>query len=183
MFCDLDGTLIDTAQANFQAYRAALAEFNVEFPWDVFQTTWGRDSRDFLPDIAPGLTPVEIAAVRRIKADSYSEFAHLTTLNVALHRLLASIKSTTTTVLVTTAKRRSALDILAHHKLGDLFDHVVCGDDTTRSKPWPDPYLHALAISGGSAERSVTFEDSESGIESARDAGIAVIRVEFSHAD
>lgn len=68
VFCDLDGTLVATEKANFAAYRAALGEFGVEFTWPVFVTTWGEDSRDFLPRIAPELSAGEVAGVRAAKA-------------------------------------------------------------------------------------------------------------------
>lgn len=179
-FCDLDGTLVDTAQANFRAYQSALAHFGVPFDWDCFTSTWGRDARDFLPDVAPALSLGQIAQVRSEKADRYPQFLSLTRLNVPLYRLLLSLKGTATIGLVTTAKRANVSDVLLHHDLDGLFDHVVCGEDTRRSKPWPDPYLHALQVVGMPAERTITFEDSATGMESARRAGIAAIRVGFS---
>lgn len=179
VFCDLDGTLVDTAQANYGAYRAALSEFKVPFSWSSFETTWGRDSRDFIPDIAPQLSAADILMVRRRKAELYPDFVHLTVVNIPLRQLLLAMKPVVTVVLVTTAKRQNVRAVLAHHGLETLFEHVVCGEDTVRSKPWPDPYLYALSLLGESAERSITFEDSASGIESARLACIGSIKVGF----
>ena len=180
-FCDLDGTLIDTAQANFRAYHLALEQFGVPFDWKCFTTTWGRDSRDFLPEVAPTLSSGQIAQVRSEKANCYPQFLQLTRLNVPLYRLLVSLKGTASIGLVTTAKRANVSDVLLHHHLDGLFDYVVCGEDTTRSKPWPDPYLYALQVARIPAERAITFEDSATGMESARRAGIAAVRIGFSH--
>lgn len=179
VLCDLDGTLVDTAEANYQAYRAALAEADVDFTWAQFLTTWGKDSRDFLPAIAPHLSAVDVELVRARKAQLYPDYLRFTRLNRPLLRTLAAMKVDAMMLLVTTAKRSNVTAVLEHHGLSDFFDHVVCGEDTLRSKPSADPYLHALRLAQSAAEDCVTFEDSESGIRSAREAGIDVVKVRF----
>lgn len=63
-------------------------------------------------------------------------------------------------------------------------DVVVCGDQVTRLKPDPEPYLTAVqrvAASRGlqiAPEAAVVFEDSQTGMASARAAGMRVIQVE-----
>ena len=180
VFSDLDGTLVNTVPANFGAYRAALDEVGFDLTDEIFRSTWGEDSRDFLPRIAPGLTASEVDGVRARKAELYPQFLHLTSLNDALVRVLRGLKPTASVVLVTTAKRESVASVLSAHGLADLFDHVVCGDDTAVSKPSPAPYLLALELCGARPEDAITFEDSDAGIASARAAGIDVVRVEFT---
>jgi beta-phosphoglucomutase len=47
---DLDGTLVDTAMANFEAYRDALAEIGVSVDRERFlDVAHGRSWREFLP--------------------------------------------------------------------------------------------------------------------------------------
>lgn len=180
VFCDLDGTLVDSATANFGAYREALNRFGVEFTPADFETTWGRDSRDFLPDVAPQLSPKDLDAVRATKAAVYPRYLPEARLNVPLYRLLVALKQSSGIVLVTTAKRSNTNEVISHFGLQSLFDHVVCGEDTPRSKPWPDPYLHALRLVGSAPESCITFEDSAAGEDSAIAAGIEVVTVGFS---
>jgi len=52
---------------------------------------------------------------------------------------------------------------------------VVIGAELARSKPDPLPYLTGLELTGASAEASVAFEDSLSGVRAAVAAGIAVV--------
>ncbi|AAT88262.1 hydrolase [Leifsonia xyli subsp. xyli str. CTCB07] len=180
VFCDLDGTLVATEKANFAAYRAALGEFGIEFTWPVFLTTWGEDSRDFLPRIAPELSAGEVAGVRAAKARHYPAFLGETELNRPLARTLQTWSGTARVALVTTAKAGAVAAVLKHHDLTQLFSFVVTGDDTERSKPAPDPYLLALATAGLRPEDCITFEDSESDIRSAEGAGVDVGRIEWS---
>jgi beta-phosphoglucomutase-like phosphatase (HAD superfamily) len=67
----------------------------------------------------------------------------------------------------------------------DRFKALVIGDELAHGKPHPMPYLEGLRAVSGEAVRSVAFEDSRSGIQSAAAAGIATIgmRTSLSHAD
>jgi HAD superfamily hydrolase (TIGR01509 family) len=57
------------------------------------------------------------------------------------------------------------------------FDVVIAGDDSTRPKPFPDPYLQACAALGVAPHETVAIEDSPTGIRSAVASGAAVIGV------
>jgi beta-phosphoglucomutase len=49
---------------------------------------------------------------------------------------------------------------------------LVAGDDITRTKPWPDPYLSMLAQLDVIAAQTIVVEDTDLGIQSATAAGI-----------
>jgi beta-phosphoglucomutase len=51
----------------------------------------------------------------------------------------------------------------------------VIGSELARSKPDPLPYLTGLERTGASAECSIAFEDSLSGVRAAAAAGLAVV--------
>lgn len=180
VFTDLDGTLVSTRRANFAAYRDALRAEGVDFSWETFLTTWGQDSRDFLPRVAPGLSPDQHADVRADKARRYPGRLDATELNEPLVQLLSTWAMSVPVALVTTAKRAGVDAVLAHHGVTDLFSFIVCGDDTERSKPAPDAYTLAVETLGLRPGECLTFEDSDAGSESAERAGVAVIRVTWS---
>lgn len=80
------------------------------------------------------------------------------------------------TALVTSTGRR--LVEVALKTLGaENFDVVVCGDEVTRPKPDPEPYLTAARLLGVPIHRCVAVEDSPSGSASALAAGAAVLAV------
>lgn len=74
-------------------------------------------------------------------------------------------------------------EVLDRAGLRDLFPVIVGADHTERSKPSPDPYLHAFArlqeLSGQTFDpaRTVAIEDSHWGLEAARDAGLRLVAV------
>lgn len=58
-----------------------------------------------------------------------------------------------------------------------FFDHIVCGDMVTRSKPDPEIYLRACGSIGLPPRECAAVEDARSGIVSAHTAGMRVIMV------
>jgi beta-phosphoglucomutase-like phosphatase (HAD superfamily) len=59
----------------------------------------------------------------------------------------------------------------------EAFDVVIAGDDATRPKPFPDPYLQACEALGVAPHETVAIEDSPNGLRSAVASGAAVIGV------
>ena len=179
---DLDGTLIDSAKANYQAYSSALREFGVAIePDEVERIAAGRQWRDFLPALLRrGGVELDPAAVARRKGELYRESLSEVRTNTGLFSLAASVGPRIRTVLVTTASAESVRAILQRLDVSELFDHVITGDEVTRHKPDPEAYHLALARLQLGPRECLAFEDSDVGVASAEAAGIAVVRVRFS---
>jgi len=77
---------------------------------------------------------------------------------------------------VVTSSRKEHFDLI-HQSSGLLkyFNFVLTGDDYTKYKPDPEPYLLAVKKSGFQEEECIAIEDSERGLKSAKSAGIACI--------
>ena len=84
---------------------------------------------------------------------------------------------------IPTALVTMSIGRMAHHvadRLGFVgFDVVVSGDDVTRAKPHPEPYLRAAELLGVDPADCVSIEDSLPGLASASAAGTTVIGVPF----
>lgn len=91
--------------------------------------------------------------------------------------LLASLREAgIKTGLVTMSMRRMADTVVGLIDF-EAFDVVIAGDDATRPKPFPDPYLQACAALGVTPAEAVAIEDSPNGLRSAVASGAAVIAV------
>ncbi|MGY1748057.1 HAD family hydrolase [Modestobacter sp. SYSU DS0511] len=174
---DLDGTLVDTREANFLAYRDAFAASGHDLTPEQFETTWGRDSRDFIPDLLPGIDQAGVDTIRAAKSRRYADLLDRTSANTALVAFLRLVAPTHRTALVSTAKSGNGRQILDAHGLTPLFDVVVWGDDVQCSKPDPEGYLRALELLGAEAAHSLAFEDSATGRAAALAAGLPVLEV------
>jgi sugar-phosphatase len=58
---------------------------------------------------------------------------------------------------------------------------LITAEDVTRGKPDAEPYLTAAARLGFAPELCLVFEDANSGLASARAAGMQVIGVDYSN--
>lgn len=79
--------------------------------------------------------------------------------------------------LVTSTRRSTAERKLEGVGLLGHFDHRVCGGETPRGKPAPDPYLEAARLLGVDATRCLALEDSANGVRSAHAAGCLVVQI------
>lgn len=178
---DLDGTLVDTSEVNYQAYAGALLEVGVCIARPAFdRQAQGRNWRQFLPtmlaDAGVAKDPADIA---KRKSVLYAGMIANARPNHALIRLLEMLKPLCRTALVTTASAVNAGVVLDAHDLRQLFDIIVTGDDVRRHKPDPEAYVlaaHRLSVAPGAC---LVIEDTEIGVASARAFGSAVLKVEM----
>ncbi|MGW0969619.1 HAD family hydrolase [Streptomyces sp. NPDC002516] len=79
--------------------------------------------------------------------------------------------------VATASPRRFVLAALEHLGLADDVTALVCGEDVTRAKPAPDPYLRAAEAIGLPPSCCLAVEDSPNGIRSAAAAGMPVLAI------
>jgi beta-phosphoglucomutase len=181
LLVDFDGTLVDTAAANYMAYATALAEQEITITRASFdQIAAGRNWRQFLPDLLSAhdcrMDPADVA---RRKTVIYPRFFDLIVVNRALIGLLALCRPHVQVALVTTASRTNVLAILEHFDLAASFDLMVVGEDVACHKPAPDAYHLAAERLALSSEHCVVIEDSEIGVAAGLAFGAHVLRVGF----
>ncbi|MEK7478264.1 MAG: class IV adenylate cyclase [Patescibacteria group bacterium] len=82
-------------------------------------------------------------------------------------------------ITLVTSSKREFLSVIIPEKLqNDIFDIVICKEDTNLTKPAPDPYKKCLEKLNFSANDCVAIEDSPRGIKSAALAGIKCLVVQ-----
>lgn len=91
--------------------------------------------------------------------------------------LLREVRTAGLPAALVTSTRRGLVEVALETIGRDNFDVIVCGDDVTRTKPHPEPYLTAAALLGAPIARCVAIEDSPTGVASARAAGARVLAV------
>ena len=176
-FFDLDGTLVDTHRANFEAYRRALADIGVLVTWEMFEKSIGHQAKVFLRWFAPDLSDEEYSHIGEQKSEYYKKLIHLSKLNSRLIHFVDAMRPNHSIVLVTSAKHKNALEVLKYHNIVEVFDHIITAEDVENPKPSPEGYRMGLLKTKLSASEVIAFEDSDTGIRAAESAGIAVVQI------
>jgi len=187
---DFDGVLVDSERAHFEAFRVTLADHaGFEITFDEYtehylahsdhvgtQKALERHARSASPD------RVDELAVRkkRVFADLLPRIAFLPgakDLIVALHRAGVPL------AIASGARRVEIEALLGNAGLRASFHGIVSADDVDNFKPHPEPYLRGRALVGAKEDPRgiVVFEDSPTGMASARAANLRVIGVTNSH--
>lgn len=176
---DMDGTLVDT-EPYWMAAETPLVE--------SFGGTWSHEQA--LSLVGMGLEDsARILQDAGVRMGTHDIIAHLTdevmrqlsTTGVPFRpgarELLGDLRAAgVKTALVTMSMRRMA-DTVVDLIDFDAFDVVVAGDESTRPKPFPDPYLQACDALGVTPDQAVAIEDSPNGLRSAVASGAATIGV------
>lgn len=176
---DLDGTLVDSMEAHFRAWKTAFAASGAPseaFPWEEFIAHGGRSAHDVVASVnaAYGLR-MDTAAVSRLKRQCY--------LDVIAGLRLPIVEETVAWArrlrgkgipyaIGTGSLRRGACATLAAAGIEELFPLIVTPEDVEHGKPAPDMFLKAAYLMGANPSDCLVFEDAEPGIEAARAAGM-----------
>ena len=174
---DLDGTLVDADHLHYEAWRRSVAPIGIELTVDKYRNEiMGFPNEMIAERLFPSLGEEE--AIRLIEGKEVMFRSLATELEPArgLADFLAWLDGRSIPIgVVTNAPRLNAEQELAGIGLADRFATLVIGDELEHSKPHPLPYLKGLEDLGGTARRSLAFEDSLSGIKAAKGAGLMVI--------
>lgn len=108
-----------------------------------------------------------------------AHYAQDTKLYEGMRELLEDLKVHYKLTLATNAYRISAMQMLEHLKIAQLFDSIVCADDVARSKPHPDMLLKILDHFQCPSERALMIGDSLKDKEAADRAEIDTILVDW----
>lgn len=175
---DCDGTIVDSMPLHYAAWKKALGEWNCPFDQELFYAWGGRPTTEIIATLNQnhGLKmPVERVAGR--KEELYFEL--LPELK-AVPEVLEHIEAQHGRIpfaVVSGSARDSVTASLEKLKLLDRFETLVCAGEYKKSKPDPEAFLLAASKLGVAPEECLVFEDTEMGIQAARAAGMASVKV------
>jgi beta-phosphoglucomutase len=182
---DLDGTLVDSYDAHYEAWRAISATHGVAVTVDDYYSHFGRRNEDLLREcwLRAGkgeLTHEEIIALDHEKEAAYRAIvASRFPIMDGARELVASLRADGFRTAVGSsgppANVALAIEGLSLGAAG--FDAVVTGRDVKRSKPDPECFLLAAERLSIPPSRCVVFEDAPAGITAAKAAGMRCIAI------
>ena len=176
---DFDGTLFDTQDLNFKAYRLAYYDLGIEITEEMFSKVKGLSVYQF--NRAMGVE-CDVERLRELKTKYYNEISVYAKPNEYLIDLIFATDDVPK-ALVTTARKVNIQPLLHKYDLDEAFDVIICQENVKNFKPAPDAYNLALEYLGIKGEDVLAFEDSRSGFVAARSAGCDCVQIGEFHND
>src|SRR6478736_505210 len=175
----MDGTLVDTEPYWMAAETPLIESFGGSWSHEQALSLVGmglEDSARILQDA--GVRMSTDAIIDHLTSEVMRQLSETgIPFRPGARELLAGLRAAgIKTGLVTMSMRRMAQTVVDLIDF-EAFDVVVAGDDATRPKPFPDPYLQACTALGVDPADCVAIEDSPNGLRSAVASGAAVIGV------
>ena len=177
-FFDMDGLFLDSEPQWHQSQQEVCARYG--YSWndeDQRICIGGPLSRvgDYISqvcahDMSGSQVVEELTQMMLVKLSSHAEL--MPGAFDAVNRVRALMP-----VALVSASPRNLMDAALSTLDPNFFSFTISADEVKRTKPFPDPYLMAAERMKESPEDCVVFEDSLTGISSAREAGCAVIAV------
>ncbi len=172
---DMDGVLMDTEPLYFEAYRRVAESYGKPYTEDLHRRIMGVPERESLPILMEALEIKDSLEnfKKRVHEEKRRVFSELLKENPGVREALEFVKSKRIKLaLATSTPQREALERLRRLDLERYFDVMVFGDQVKNGKPDPEIYLLVLERLNVVPEKVVVFEDSKSGVEAAKSAGI-----------
>ena len=175
---DCDGTIVDSMPLHYRAWKKALAEWNCEFPEDLFYSWGGTPVREIVANLNArnGLAIPTEQLARRKEGLYFDSLPRLQAVPEVMEHIDLSHGKLPFAV-VSGSTRESVTKSLNILGILDKFDVLVCAGDYTRSKPDPEPFLVAAQRLGVAPADCLVFEDTDMGVAAATAAGMASVRI------
>jgi beta-phosphoglucomutase len=182
---DMDGVIIDSNPAITKAWKLFFDEHAIALTEEqLHQYVFGRTAKDTIRLVFGGemtadeLEAYEMSVTVNVK-QLYQEESSIVAGITEFARLLA--KSKVPMAIATSAPAENVKIVL---KLADITPYFSVISDASHvqfSKPHPEIYLKTAARLGIEPSRCLVFEDSVSGVQAARAAGMKVIGLTTTH--
>lgn len=176
---DMDGLLLDSEPLWVGAEADLLAAHSHVHTADDAAATHGRSIEDSVRIYAEriGDTVTESSLEAEFLAFALARYRAGPPLRPGARELVTALRGVVPIAVASSTAGELVRTALEGAGLLDVFDAVLSGHDLGAAKPAPDVYLAACAAVGVDPSDAIAFEDSPTGIRSARAAGLHVVAV------
>jgi HAD superfamily hydrolase (TIGR01549 family) len=171
---DWDGTLVNTAEANYRCYEKLFGSYGIAFDRDAFRRTYSPNWH--LTYSALGLAEERWSEADARWLEHYCE-EEVVLIDGARDALLRVRGAGLRAGIVTSGDRVRVGRELDDLGVASLFEVVVCAEDIVYRKPHPEALLLALDKLGVGAAEAVYVGDSPEDVQMARAAGVMAVGI------
>jgi HAD superfamily hydrolase (TIGR01509 family) len=178
---DMDGTIANTEAPHFHAWQATMQHYGIEYDYPTFLADFGRNNGEILARLlGSAATPERVREMSRRKEANFRGALprfNPEPLPGVLDWLERFQAAGVRQVVSSSGTMANIVAIVARLELGDYFMALMSGYTLPRGKPHPALFLNSAAAVGVTPADCIVIEDSLSGVEAARRAGMPCIVV------
>ena len=178
---DMDGLLLDTERIAYKAWMQAAKEWGIELPDALYFQVIGRNLTDteriFKAHFGDSFPFHDVRQLRLNVGEALIAQHGLATRPGAVELLVMLNTYKVPKAVATSTAREEAWRRLRIAELSQHFEILCGGDEVERGKPAPDLFLLAAQRMGIQASACLVLEDSEYGVQAAREAGMTPLLV------
>ena len=166
---DLDGTLVLTDSIYYSVWSSILSKYNITMTHDIYtKYIQGNNDAFVVKSLLAGI-PIDLVELSRMKDDLFIQNIDKIKVIDGVFDILEQIrKNAYKCCIVTNCNRYVATTIVKYTGIDKYIDFIVSSTECTHGKPHSEPYLKAMNTYGISNTKCFIFEDSKSGLLSAR---------------
>lgn len=182
---DMDGVIVDNNFYHKKAWKEFCSRHKFSLTDDEFKKyIYGRINKDILKFLFNRvLSPGEIEDLSEEKEKIYRDiYKQEIKLPEGLNALLLEFKLAGIKIAVASSAPKDNIEFVFENTgIRDLFRIVLTESDIKNGKPDPEIYLKTAELLSIDPGECIVFEDSVSGINSAKNAGMKVIAITTTH--
>lgn len=177
---DMDGLLVDTETLGIRVAIVACKDLGIDLDLEEQRGFIGVTDEKFYQELFKkrGLNH-DVVPVLKKHFETYEKLL-TTELKAfeAAHTLPKILKSKGYKLALVSGSTKNQINIILEQlKIKDYFDVIVSCDEITKSKPDPEGYLTAAKKLGVEPNECLVFEDAQTGVLAAKNAGMKVVGV------
>jgi beta-phosphoglucomutase len=178
---DLDGTLVDSEEYHWRAWKETLDREGIPITRQDFLSSFGQRNDAILSRWLGDATPAgTIQRIGDAKEERYRELVRLEGLSPlpgAAEWVKRLHGEGWLQAIASSAPRLNVETVLDALGLGGRFQAIVSAEDVRAGKPDPQVFLVAASRLGAEPRGCIVVEDARAGVEAARRAGMRSISV------
>jgi HAD superfamily hydrolase (TIGR01509 family) len=174
---DLDGTLVKTDTIYHKVWQEILAPFHIPCTETIFnQYIQGNNDAFAMQQLKIDPTSYQIEDISSLKDQLFHNYLdEILVIEGAVEYIKKQKEEGNSVCIVTNCNRDTCEAILTHIGIRSFIHYIVIGNECSRPKPYPDPYLTAMQLLKTTPNQCMIFEDSKSGLLSAQAAAPRMI--------
>jgi HAD superfamily hydrolase (TIGR01509 family) len=168
---DLDGTMVKTDDIYYEVWKEILMKYNIILNEDIFKKYIFGNNDNYVKNILLKNENISLNELSEIKDNLFIEKIDNIVMIDGIYEFINKIKLLGHKLcVVTNCNRKVAEKIINYVNINNFIDFIISSNDCVNGKPDSEPYIKAMLKYNISNDKCFIFEDSKTGILSAKNS-------------